>query len=84
MALDRPPVEQGPHAPDPDALLWASPEAKAAAIKRAEAIDADETYQERQRREDEDRHRRGVARMLEAERRWRDHRDAADEERVRR
>jgi hypothetical protein len=81
--LDVEPVEQGPHAPDPDALLWTSPAAKAAAIKRAEAIDAAETYQERQRREDDERHRAGVRRMLEAERRYRDHRDQEDEERRR-
>jgi hypothetical protein len=80
--LDVEPVEQGPHGPDPDALLWTSPE-RLAAIKRAEAIDAAETYQERQRREDEERHRAGVRRMLEAERRYRDHRDQEDEERRR-
>lgn len=84
--LDVEPVPQSPHrttdALPNDAALWMSPERRAA-IERAEATDAEETYQERQRREDEERHRAGVARMLAAERRSRDRRDAEDVERNR-
>jgi hypothetical protein len=115
--LDRPPVEQGPHAAN-DAALWMSPE-RIAAIRRAEAIDAHDwtaadsappssgqTVLERrlalttaeamteeanrrawadlQRREDAARHHRGVERMLRAEDRARDRRDAEDAERTRR
>lgn len=76
---------------DPDALLWHSAQAKAAAVKRAEAIDGPEqreeaarrTYAERQAAIDADRHRRGLERMLAAERRSRDARDEQDEERRR-
>jgi hypothetical protein len=79
--LDVEPVEQGPHAPDPDAALWVSSERREA-MKRAEAEDGPETYAERQRRLDDERHHAGVARLLEAERRYRDHRDEQDRERT--
>jgi hypothetical protein len=45
------PTPQGPHGTtDADALLWRSAEAKASAIKRAEAIDAEETRKARRAR----------------------------------
>jgi hypothetical protein len=67
--------------PDPNAALWQSPE-RLAAIRRNEAEDGPEAWVERQRRADEVRHREGLARVLEAERRYRDHRDAKDAERT--
>jgi hypothetical protein len=79
--LDRAPVEQGPHAPDPAGLLWVSAQ-RIEAIRKAEAADAEDAarlaYAERQRLEDEERHRAGVRRMLRAEEISRNRRDQED------
>lgn len=92
-ALDPEPVPQGPHASSEPAPLDADappPDGRAVwerrqALARQEAMTEEASRREWadiQRREDDERHRRGVARMLAAEKHYRDHRDAEDERRT--
>jgi hypothetical protein len=77
--LDVEPVEQGPHADD--SHLWMSPE-RIAAIRRAEAVDAEDaerlSYAERQRAIDDARHRAGIARLARVQQEARERRDQED------